>query len=226
MSSAPSTPMKSAPATPAATGSWRHPALDDIAKRNSNKRPDISFKRLTVNTLALTASFAMFTVFRKSDILLSLTPSSPSFHQYFTYVLWAARCVLAFNIAESLTRLLTPADEFTDITLTPEQRKLLGLNPNTPLSASASMGNIVTPPRYTKSTPSSRAGSPSFGASTSGSPTLQRKSALQTPPPMFSGGSPGVKPAGASVVPGPKWLYEKNIQRKSMFYIFSLSLVI
>ena len=35
---------------------------------------------------------------------------------------------------------------------------------------------------------------------------------------LFSGGSPG-KLAGASVVPGNKWLYEKNIQRKSMFYI-------
>jgi len=36
---------------------------------------------------------------------------------------------------------------------------------------------------------------------------------------LFNGGSPGVKLAGASVVPGNKWLYEKNIQRKSMFYI-------
>jgi len=36
---------------------------------------------------------------------------------------------------------------------------------------------------------------------------------------LLSGGSPGVKLAGASVVPGNKWLYEKNIQRKSMFCI-------
>lgn len=190
-------------------------------------------------------AFANFTFLVISEILLSLTPSSPTFHQYFSYILWAARFVLAFNIVESITQLLSPADEFTDIPLTPDQRKLLGLNPNTPLSASASMGNIVTPPRYTKSTPSSRTGSPSFGASTSGSPTLQRKSAPQTPPAispsplrmggglerrqsngfgspnvgLHSGGSPGVKLAGASVVPGNKWLYEKNIQRKSMFCI-------
>ncbi|KAG0133722.1 nuclear pore complex component-domain-containing protein [Tuber indicum] len=249
MSSAPSTPMKSAPASPATTGSWRHPALDDIAKRNANKRPDMSFKRLTMNAFALIASFAMFTFLRKSEFLLGLTPSSPTFHQYFSYVLWSARCVLAFNVGESIIRLLAPADEFTDISLTPEQRKLLGLNPNTPLSASASIGNIVTPPRYTKSTPSSRTGSPSFGASTSGSPTLQRKSTPQTPPPMtpsplrmggglerrqgngigspsggpFSGGSPGVKLAGASVVPGNKWLYEKNIQRKNEGLRFSPS---
>lgn len=173
-----------------------------------------------------------------STAIARLAPSGPALATYTTYAIYLARAVLLWNVLEAGYKLLRPADEFTDIPLTPEQRKLLGLNPDTPLSAAASGGAIVTPPRYTKSTPSSRSGSPNFGVS-NGSPTMARKAAA-TPPPMTPsplrmgggverrasggfgppvfGGSPvvGGKVGGSSVVPGNKWLYEKNLQRKNM----------
>lgn len=73
-----------------------------------------------------------------------------------------------------LKKLLKPADEFTDISMTPGQRKLLGLNPDTPLSAAAaSPEKFATPPRYSK-TPTSRNATP---IPTNTSPTLTRKAA-------------------------------------------------
>lgn len=172
-----------------------------------------------------------------STAIARLTPSGPALATYTTYAIYLARAVLLWNVLEAGYKLLRPADEFTDIPLTPEQRKLLGLNPDTPLSAAASGGAIVTPPRYTKSTPSSRSGSPNFGVS-NGSPTARKAAATPPPmtpsplrmgggverrasggfgPPVF-GGSPvvGGKVGGSSVVPGNKWLYEKNLQRKNM----------
>jgi nucleoporin POM34 len=151
------------------------------------------------------------------------------------------------NVCEALIRLFRPADEFTDIPLTPEQRALLGLNPNTPLSVSASSDNIITPPRYTKS--SSRTGSPVFytpaqhtGASPSmassplrrsGGPERRLSGSFGSSTSGFGSPAPGnrrlyeksitpSKIGGASVVPGNKWLYEKSIQRKSMPFLLAM----
>jgi len=94
---------------------------------------------------------------------------------YAAYVLWGLRLLFLWNTYAMLKKLLMPADEFTDISMTPGQRKLLGLNPNTPLSAAAtSTEKFATPPRYSK-TPTSRNATP---IPTNTSPTLTRKKAL------------------------------------------------
>ncbi|KAL0640033.1 hypothetical protein Q9L58_000861 [Maublancomyces gigas] len=213
--------------------------MDIVAKRNSEKAfTDTTFHRLMLNSIALFLTWFVPALLKQSTAVARLTPSGPALATYTTYAIYLSRAVLLWNILDAGYKFLRPADEFTDIPLTPEQRKLFGLNPDTPLSATASGGAFVTPPRYTKSTTSSRSGSPNFGVSTS-SPNMARNAAA-TPPPMTPsplrmggaverrtsggfgslvfGGSPVAsgKVGSSSVVPGNKWIYEKNLQRKSM----------
>lgn len=229
------TPYKSAASTPSGTptGSWRHPAMDIVAQRNSQKGfTETNFHRLMINGISLFLCWFIVAFFRQSSTLKNLIPTSPTISFYAFYALWGVRSLLIWNILESLYNLLRPVDEFTDIPLTPEQRKLLGLNPDTPLSHVATEGSIVTPPRYTKNAPSSsRTGSPvSFNTSVSSPSPPQSRKTTATPPPMtssplrmggvvdrrssFGSPSPAAARVGSSVVPNNKWLYEKNLQRK------------
>ncbi|KAL7274956.1 hypothetical protein RUND412_002110 [Rhizina undulata] len=233
--SPPSTTYRSPSSTP--TGSWRHPAMEEVTRRNSARAfTDVTFHRLSLNGIAFFSTFLAEAIASHIDVA-SYLPPSPLIKTYGAYFLWFLRLLFIFNIFESLMRLLRPADEFTDLPLTPTQRKLLGLNPDSPLSENARLASAITPPRYPKSTPTSRSGSPSFGASTS-SPTMQRKAA-STPPPMtpsplrmgggfgdrmssstgsgfgsLGAGSPIRVGGKSSLTLGNKWVYEKNIQRK------------
>lgn len=233
--SPPTTPYKSAASTPSGTptGSWRHPAMDIVAQRNSQKGfTETTSHRFMINAISLFLCWFVVAFFRQSSTLRDLVPNSPTISFYAFYALWGVRSLLIWNILESLYKLFRPVDEFTDIPLTPEQRRLLGLNPDAPLSPAAAEGSIIIPPRYTKNAPSSsRTGSPiPFNTSvTSPSPPQGRK-ATATPPPMnpsplrmggvvdrkstFGSPSPAPARAGNSVVPNNKWLYEKSLQRK------------
>ncbi|KAH8146828.1 uncharacterized protein LAJ45_09202 [Morchella importuna] len=196
------TPYKSAASTSSGTptGSWRHPAIDIVAQRNSQKGfTETNFHRLMINGISLFLCWFIVAFFRQSSTLKNLIPTSPTISFYAFYALWGVRSLLVWNILESLYNLLRPVDEFTDIPLTPEQRKLLGLNPDTPLSPAAAEGSIsrkatATPPPMTPS-PLRMGG------------VVDRRSSFGSP-------SPASARVGSSVVPSNKWLYEKNLQRK------------
>lgn len=158
----------------------------------------------------------------------------PAFLNYAVYALWTLRMLFLWNIGNVIILVLRGSDDFSDIAMTPEQRKLLGLNPNTSRSLSADPQSIITPPRYTKSTPTSRAASPLPGSS---SPTMQRKAALNSSPGMGLGGyaldtsSPLGSPlragsggkllwgsprssgsgGGSSITPSNRWAYERGV---------------
>jgi nucleoporin POM34 len=127
-----------------------------------------------------------------------------------------------------------PLDDFSDIPLTQEQRKLLGL-PETPGSASPANETFATPPRYAKSTPPSRTASPLYST-----PTMQRNTAggrdfgssemsMGTPSPLSTPLRAGLRPlwdsprspktgSAASITPSNRWAYEKSIlARKGTF---------
>ena len=70
------------------------------------------------------------------------------------------RLLFAWNILDVARRLVGPKDDLSDIALTPDQRKLLGLAPNTPLKITSPEQHFQTPPRYTKATTTSRNSSP------------------------------------------------------------------
>jgi len=173
---------------------------------------------------------------KNSDIILSVVSIFPAAtFSYGNYVLWALRTLFVYNICDVLLKLVHTADDCSDVPLTPDQRKLLGLCPDTPRSTSALQPEkFFTPPRYTKSTTTSRSASPLPGNS---SPTMQRKAALNnqgigmsglamdTPPsplssPLRGAGKPGWasrSPSNggvSSVIPGNRWAYEKSMMAR------------
>lgn len=242
--SSPLTPVRTSATTSSSppTGSWRHPLMDEVSRRQAESSfTDACFYTVAHNLAALVVSFLLGTILGKSDQFVSFTSFLPTvILTYSFYLLWAIRLLFIFNSSQCLWRLLRPADDFSDIALTPVQRKLLGLKPDTPLSASVRPDQFITPPRYPKSTPPSIASSPLLGNS---SPTMQRRAALgrassgieykpqqdttspQDSPIRQSGGqqiwvSPcAVSPKNVgmnSVTPSSRWAYEKSIlHRKS-----------
>jgi nucleoporin POM34 len=88
--------------------------------------------------------------------------------QHGEYPTLLLRLACFFNILMALYPLVRRKDDFSDIPLTPSQRALLGLDPNTtpPLTPG---GTYITPPRYALSSP--RTGTPvSHGSSYTNSP--------------------------------------------------------
>ncbi|KAI9760508.1 MAG: hypothetical protein M4579_001593 [Chaenotheca gracillima] len=142
-----------APLTP--TGTWRHPKLDEITKRqNATTFNDRNIRIVLWNGISLFGTWAIGWVMRVvfSPIYNLTAPLSP----YTYYPLWAIRLLLLFNVLQALAPLLRPKDDLLDIPLTPSQRALLGLDPK--ISSPKTPGaQYITPPRYPRSsTPASR----------------------------------------------------------------------
>ncbi|KAF2276465.1 uncharacterized protein EI97DRAFT_418390 [Westerdykella ornata] len=188
------------PVTPAAqkvqqetpTGSWRHPKLDEIVRRqNATAFSESNVNRIVANAAVLFFTYVAFNARLPFAILRMLQTSMINFTNsipYSSYMLGAIRLVFVLNIVHALWPLVLRyyPDDVADIPLTPSQRQAMGLDPNvstpqTPGSEYASP-NYITPPRYQRSTPRSLgtsgerysplSGSPrgSFGLSTSHSP--------------------------------------------------------
>ncbi|KAI0380802.1 NPCC-domain-containing protein [Hypomontagnella monticulosa] len=162
------TPQKSAPATPTVTdspGTWRHPRLQEIIQRqNASTFSDKNVRRIAINVIFLLACIIAHT------LLGRVLPSKKSLPQpvwkYIQYAYWALLAVPLFNIGTNLLPLFRPKDDFSDIPLTPGQRRLLGLPPS---SVPPTPGSVYsTPPRYSR-TPSI-SGSAGSKRSFSGSP--------------------------------------------------------
>lgn len=144
---APNTPANQTQRRPAQDeppGSWRHPALDQASRGmrlyglNEN-----TFKRFLQNALAFVVLEAVQNTV-KAYVPLDLT-----------YFLLALRVLFAANILIAIWWMTRPTETPEIQSLTPRQRKLLGLgeSPNRSVPASPSFTN-VTPPRYQRSSPS------------------------------------------------------------------------
>ena len=178
----------SAPTPP--TGTWRHPQLDDIARRQSATTfssknlwaatVSVAFLAMTFYTAPTVQSWFKYAQdSRKLDawgtdaVYRNLLPQEAE--PYLSYALHGVRALIVFNLLYALSPLYLRKDDLSDVPLTPSQRNLLGLGPS---SAPETPGSTyVTPPRYSRSTSrsasSSRAatlGSTSYEWSPSGSP--------------------------------------------------------
>ncbi|KAH8161071.1 hypothetical protein CIB48_g7175 [Xylaria polymorpha] len=200
-----STPTK-APATPRteSPGTWRHPRLREITKRQeASTFSDKNIRRILVNLSLLVVVVVLHSFVKKS---LPTKRSAPQVWTYFKYTYYTLLAVPLGNIAINLWPLLRSKDEISDIPLTPGQRKLLGLPPS---SAPPTPGSTYsTPPRYTR-TPS---GSGSAKRrSFSSSPVLNRSPSNQ--------GSPTPAGNGASVTSPSYHLLQKAMlgARRSSF---------
>ncbi|KAJ6155749.1 hypothetical protein N7470_006315 [Penicillium chermesinum] len=157
--SLPSTPKATPAAAPSAgsdtPGKWRHPQLSEVVRRqNAATFGDKDLRKAVWNASALGLT-------RKIEKLRKLLGSTPL---YFEFSLLLLQLFFLSNIFVAFYPLLRRKDDLADIPLTPTQRALLGLDPDTtpPLTPSSS---YVTPPRYRASTsrkasPASRSSSP------------------------------------------------------------------
>jgi len=137
--------------------------MDTIVERRKGKGlADTSHQRLARNSAALLGTYIFAWLLQSSKHYLIARLGHPFLDDvmYFGgYLLNAIRILFLGNIIESIYRLMRNEPDFSDLALTPVQRKLLGLNPN--VASMVPTNGYVTPPRYHKSSaPSSRASSP------------------------------------------------------------------
>ncbi|PSK36564.1 hypothetical protein B9Z65_1747 [Elsinoe australis] len=176
---APQTPRSQTPQASLQPGTWRHPQMDEIARRQNqttfsseNVRSAIQNGLFFVVSLTAPQFTSAFAPAFASNLVKLLNP-------YDEYAILVVRIFFLINFIFAFRPLLRKPDDFNDIPLTPSQRALLGLKPsNTPLTPGS---QIATPPRYSRSaTPKSSAsdrgssrsplsGSPLTGRGRSGS---------------------------------------------------------
>ncbi|MCJ1365915.1 hypothetical protein MMC16_005040 [Acarospora aff. strigata] len=212
--SMPSTPTSQtvhAPSVPPSPGSWRHPALDEIQRRQyAGTFGEKNVKILVWNVVCLVLTWLLENLTGLSSVYKMLAMSS----RYPFYLVLFFRLILLYNIGKALYPLARPKDEMLDIPLTPSQRALLGLDPNaTPPLTSGQQ--YVTPPRYQRS----RGGTPgSRHSSLPGSPLAGRDSGrgyMATPERSITPTTPK-----ASVQLNSRWLYKKAMESDRALYMF------
>ncbi|KAI0095794.1 NPCC-domain-containing protein [Hypoxylon sp. NC0597] len=173
------TPQKSTPATPPVTespGTWRHPRLPEIIRRqDATNFTEKNVKRIAINVFILLTCMLLHSVL--SQYLPPRKWWGYTTWVYARYTYWTVLAIPIFNIGTNLLPLIRKKDDFSDIPLTPGQRRLLGLPPT---NVPPTPGSVYsTPPRYAR-TPSisgsagskrSFSGSPRSTASNDGSPT-------------------------------------------------------
>ncbi|KAI5816948.1 nuclear pore complex component-domain-containing protein [Pyronema omphalodes] len=221
----------SAPTTPATpTGTWRHPAMEALSQRRSRETfTDASLAKVTWNGFALVMSFILVAFGGTTRLHDKVLLNAPSLLTYGMYLVWFIRLLFLYNIGDMLNKLYnTSTKDYSDIPMTPDQRRLLGLSPGNVRVPAPAQSFENTPPRYTKSSPTAR--STSAAPPVSSSPVINRSSTastasvaevqspMQTPLKGLSGGKLGWgsprTPAAAgasSVTPGNRWAYEKSI---------------
>ncbi|KAI8947253.1 nuclear pore complex component-domain-containing protein [Xylaria longipes] len=182
-----STPTK-LPATPAteSPGTWRHPRLREITKRQeASTFTSKNIRRIGINAAVLVFWFFLLPYVEK---FLPTKRSAPHVWRYYKYIYYIFLALPLLNIAINLVPAFRRKDDISDIPLTPGQRKLLGLPPS---SAPPTPGSTYsTPPRYTR-TPSGSGSRRSF----SSSPVLNRSPSNQGSPTPAGNGSSVTSPS-------------------------------
>lgn len=200
----PSTPVAQSASSASQTGTWRHPKMDEIVRRqNASNFTDQNVRNILYNIGGIiTVSVVARSLWdRYTSNYVSLGKANvcsfPSFFQegkslqpYATYGYYVLQLIFVYNIVLACFPLFRAKDDMSDIPLTPAQRKLLGLPPS---SAPPTPGSqYITPPRYAR-TPTPLSGSPVNKGTYSGSPLSGKGSPLSG---SLSGSpfSPGASP--------------------------------
>ncbi|CCU83013.1 nuclear pore complex component [Blumeria hordei DH14] len=162
------------------TGTWQHPRLDEIVRRQDAT----SFQKQNIKKIMYNIGgiVAIYYLGRKLNSTLPLIiQNNLSINQYAKYLLYFLQSIFFYNIVTACLPLFRQTDNLADIPLTPAQRKLLGLSPlATPPKFNP---EFSTPPRYARtSTPLSR--SPIHRERNTGISTVERDN-------VISGGTSG-----------------------------------
>ncbi|GAM83874.1 hypothetical protein ANO11243_018640 [Dothideomycetidae sp. 11243] len=143
---APSTPKAQVPIVSNQPGTWRHPQIDDIARRqnrsvfNSENFRSASKHAFFFLVALLTPAFAQ--TFFPRWVWTIIGSHHPN-------IVLAIRIFFFCNFLYAFRPLIVAKDEIEDVPLTPSQRALLGLKPSgTPITPGS---QFITPPRYSRS---------------------------------------------------------------------------
>ncbi|KAK9460353.1 nuclear pore complex component-domain-containing protein [Lipomyces oligophaga] len=151
--STPKTPHDT-PTTPIPTGQWRHPAFDQVNSRLSKKEfTQSTSRKMVLNAVAWAFLSIISRLVSKWSWMLDLASENLKFTKHMKLVAIALQLLFLYNIADGMIRLIRPKDNLQDVPLTPNQRKLMGLDDSV---KTLSPSSPITPPRYTKSLPASR----------------------------------------------------------------------
>lgn len=164
-----STPPSAAPVTES-PGTWRHPRLNEIARRrNASTFSERNVQKIVWSVLSILTLW-LAQVLAKSYVSPQLF--TISFRTWLGWGYLLLQLIPLANIGFALLPLFRKGDDLDDIPLTPAQRKLLGLPPGSrPATPNA---GYSTPPRYSR-TPS-MAGSVASNRSYTSSPLSGRGS--------------------------------------------------
>ncbi|KAF2402994.1 hypothetical protein EJ06DRAFT_489701, partial [Trichodelitschia bisporula] len=203
------------PAPTPPVGTWRHPRLDEIARRKQAATFDQQKLRQIAWSAAFLASTFVLPPMLPTSVLyddLSVPSSGTSNRIHSTWIptptyvatipLNLLRAYFVALIVLALAPFWRTPDDISDIPLTPNQRNLLGLGP---ASAPATPGSTyITPPRFTRTpltdssraamagtSPRDRSSASPLGQSGSGSPRPRVASSS----PFTGSGSPLVRKA-------------------------------
>ncbi|KAJ8099308.1 nuclear pore complex component-domain-containing protein [Lipomyces tetrasporus] len=152
----PELPTGSLPATPKEIpkGEWRHPAFDQLHDRvGKTEFTQATSRKMFLNALAWLVYSVVLSWLKKWNWMQELWAMDEKFARNMTYIGTILQMLFLWNIVDGLIRLLRPRDKLEDIPLTPNQRKLMGLDVNVTTS---SPGKPLTPPKYVKTYPQSR----------------------------------------------------------------------
>ncbi|KAK9456396.1 nuclear pore complex component-domain-containing protein [Dipodascopsis uninucleata] len=143
-------PTGSLPSTPkdVPRGEWRHPAFDVLHTRVSKAEfTQATSRKMFLNAASWLAYSIAVHWLRKWNWIQELSTANEKFSKNMTYIGIILQLLFLWNILDGIMRLLKPRDKLEDIPLTPNQRKLMGLDVNV---KSNSAGRPVTPPKYVK----------------------------------------------------------------------------
>ncbi|CZR56345.1 uncharacterized protein PAC_06233 [Phialocephala subalpina] len=170
----PSTPVAQTASSVPQTGTWRHPKMDEIVRRqNASSFTDRNVRNILYNSGGILTAFFVARALWES--FPSFFADGKSFQPYAGYGYHALQFMFIYNIIIACLPLFRTTDDMSDIPLTPAQRKLLGLPPS---SAPPTPGSqYITPPRYAR-TPTPLSGSPAAKGVYSNSPLAGKGSPM------------------------------------------------
>ncbi|KAK9369566.1 nuclear pore complex component-domain-containing protein [Lipomyces kononenkoae] len=152
----PELPTGSLPVTPKEIpkGEWRHPAFDQLNNRVAKTEfTQTTSRKMFQNGIALLVYSVAISWLKKWTFMQELWAVNETFAKNMTYIGALLQLLFLWNILDGLIRLLRPQDKLEDVPLTPNQRKLMGLDASVKTSSPA---NPLTPPKYVKTYPQSR----------------------------------------------------------------------
>ncbi|KND03703.1 uncharacterized protein SPPG_01168 [Spizellomyces punctatus DAOM BR117] len=134
---------------------WEHPAVKEVSKRFAQAGfTDLDYRKLVWNGSVL----FVFLLSYLTGWYRFLQNALPEQWSWVAYLPFAGAILMALNVYHLLVKFFAPPDTFADYALSPAQRRMLGLNPDTRslTESQRKFADVIKPRFETKSSPAQR----------------------------------------------------------------------